>query len=177
MCIRDRGLGDLPQDGHGRVGLPPLDLPQHAAGHPGEGRRLLHAQLLALADAADVAGDGAVQFHGDALPKRRKARYLVKILSYHSLSDRTCQGGKGNFPAAPAPAYESGPGQITGRGRFGFLGKVSSASRRRRPCCPRSRCPGPSAHPGCGQPRRSSWPSWPRTGPGPARRWRGRPHR
>ena len=104
-----QGLGDLPQDGHRRVGLPPLDLPQHAAGHPGEDRRLLQAQLLALADAADVAGDGAVQFHGKALPKRRKAQYLVKILSYHSLSGRNCQGGKGDFSAASGVGTQAAP--------------------------------------------------------------------
>ena len=41
--------------------------------------------------------------------------------------------------------------------------KLKRASSWRRPWCPRSRCPEPSAHRGCGRPPRSSWTSWPRS--------------
>ena len=41
--------------------------------------------------------------------------------------------------------------------------KLKRASSWRRPWYPRSRCPEPSAHRGCGRPPRSSWTSWPRS--------------
>ena len=41
--------------------------------------------------------------------------------------------------------------------------KLKRASSWHRPWCPRSRCPEPSAHRGCGRPPRSSWTSWPRS--------------
>lgn len=41
--------------------------------------------------------------------------------------------------------------------------KLKRASSWRRPWCPRSRCPEPSAHRGCGRPPRSFWTSWPRS--------------
>ena len=88
----------------------------------------------------------------------------------------TVKEGREIFPPLPALVRRQ-PRPGNRPGLLWLFGKISSASRRRRPCCPRSRYPGPSAHPGCGRPRRSSWPSWPRTGPGPARRWRGRPRR
>ena len=55
--------------------------------------------------------------------------------------------------------------------------KLKRASSWRRPWRPRSRCPEPSAHRGCGRPPRSSWTSWPRSAASPARRWRDRPRR
>lgn len=41
--------------------------------------------------------------------------------------------------------------------------KLKRASSWRRPWRPRSRCPEPSAHRGCGRPPRSPWTSWPRS--------------
>ena len=55
--------------------------------------------------------------------------------------------------------------------------RLTRASRWRRPSCPRSRCPVPSARHGCGRPRQSSWPSWPGSAAAPERRWRDRPRR
>lgn len=58
---------------------------------------------------------------------------------------------------------------------FGERG-LTPASIWRRWGCQRARCPGPSAHRGCGRPRQNSWPSWRRPGRGsaPPRRHRTR---
>ena len=62
-----QSLRQLAKNGHGGVGLSPLDLAEHAAGHPGQRRRPLQAQFFALSDALDILRHSAVQLHGNAV--------------------------------------------------------------------------------------------------------------
>ena len=70
-------LCQLAQNGHRGVGLPPLDLAQHAAGHARLRRQPLHAELLALADAFDILPHRPGQFHRCSVLSGKTAIILI----------------------------------------------------------------------------------------------------